>query len=68
MIKIIISINCCCEFCSFSLNIHVKMIPAFEGLLNCLINGYIRSHLYTCTIQQDNFSKKTSREMSRTKC
>ena len=21
------------------------MIPAFEGLFNCLINGYIRSHL-----------------------
>ena len=32
------------------------MIPAFEGLFNCLINGYIKSHLKTVFVQ---YSKTT---------
>ena len=32
------------------------MIPAFEGLFNCLINGYIKSHLNTVFVQ---YSKTT---------
>ena len=41
------------------------MIPAFEGLFNCLINGYIRSHLNTVFVPN---SKTTLARQRQEKC
>ena len=41
------------------------MIPAFEGLLNCLINGYIRLHLNTVFVP---YSKTTLARQLQEKC
>ena len=41
------------------------MIPAFEGLFNCLINGYIKYHLNTVFVQ---YSKTTLARQLQEKC
>ena len=41
------------------------MIPAFEGMFNCLINGYIKSHLNTVFVQ---YSKTTLARQLQEKC
>ena len=41
------------------------MISDFEGLFNCLINGYIKSHLNTVFVQ---YSKTTLARQLQEKC
>ena len=41
------------------------MIPAFEGLFNCLINDYTRSHLNTVFVP---YSKTTLARQLQEKC
>ena len=41
------------------------MIPAFEGLFNCLIDDYIKSHLNTVFVQ---YSKTTLARQLQNKC